>query len=170
MARTRFTVPHDLAQLLRTDNYPGMIPAESIPMRGFIYHHGGEFDELWFDFRVGEAANPGDQVEEAVRRVWAKVTRMRPDMVAWKAPDQATIVEAKEELENSGIWQLKTYADAYRAEFPAHKVRLVAVAQRANQTALNLAREAGVAVYLYTMASGIPDIAATPLEGDANGV
>lgn len=168
--RKAFTMPGDLPQLLTMENYPGMIPIESRPLRAFLQRHGATFEEIRFDVRLGEGVQLAADADPVLRRTWELITRMRVDAMGWTAPNQATLIECKQSLANDGIWQLLTYRDEYRREFPDHVLRLVAVAEFATPTARTLAQNSGVAVYLYEFAADTPDVSATGAEvanGDA---
>lgn len=170
MPRKTYTMPADLDQLLRTYTYPGMVPEESKPLRQWLARYADQYDEIRFDYRVGEGEKADDQADAAVRRAIEQGTRMRVDALAWKAPDQATIVEAKEQWENAAVWQLQGYRDALIADQPSWKIRLVGVAQSATSTATELSKRAGVALYLYEFPPGFVDVTAPADEERADGI
>lgn len=148
----------DRERLLRMENYPGMIPAESRVLRQFIRAHGARFDEFRFNVRIGEGVDPGPNIEIGLRRAWQQITKARPDTVAYKHPHDATLIEVKEAFTNEAVWQLLAYRDLYMAAFPNDRVRLVGVAQLAPPTARALASSQGIAVVLYTFSSPAVDV------------
>lgn len=152
------TIIADRERLLRMENYPGMIPAESRVLRQFIRNHGARWDEFRFNVRIGEGVQAGAEFDAGLRRAWEQLTKARPDTVAFKAPDQATLIEVKEAWTNEAVWQLLAYRDLYMAAFPEHRVQLIGVAQLAPPTARQLAASQGIALVLYTFPSSAVDI------------
>lgn len=151
------TVITDRAWLLRMENYPGMIPAESRVLRQFIHHQGGRFDEFRFNVRIGDGVTTTEDVDPKLAAAWEQITKARPDSVAFKHPNDATIVEVKEAFTNEAVWQLLAYRDLYVKAFPDHTVRLAGVAQLATPTARILAAAQGIALFLYKFPPGTVD-------------
>ncbi len=169
--RTVFTLPEDLEQLARMDAYPGVIPEESRPLREFLKRHGARFfQEIRFDVRVGPSGDARGATHPETRKAWEHVTRMRVDAVGFRPPNDATLIEAKHFLGNDGVWQLLAYRDAYSTEFPSHLLRLVLVAEAATLTAVTLAQQNGIAVFLYTFAPDTIDVTAPATEERASGI
>lgn len=169
--RKVFDIPVDLEQLARLSTYPGVSPEETRPLREFVKRYAARwFDQVRFDVRVGVGELAPDQPDQAKRRAVEEGTRMRVDALGWRAPNEATIIEAKVALENAGVWQLLGYRDAYVAEFPDHKVRLVMVAEDATATARNLCANSGIGLYLYRFPRNTIDIGAPAREDSSSGV
>ena len=148
----------DRARLARTV-YPGMIESESRVLRQFVLHHGSEYDELRFNVRIGEGVDARSFVSVDAARAYEQLTKARPDTIAFRHPDQATIVEAKDVWTNEAVWQLLGYRDLYRGAFPDHRVALVGIAAAALPTAINLSRMNGIRVLVYELRDGAPDVA-----------
>jgi hypothetical protein len=153
--------PPNLAELLDTRNYPGMIPDESRILRAFIAIHGAEYDAFKFNERLGEGIWLPAHVPEKDRRDWERNTRARPDVIGWLAPNRADIIEAKQQATLETIWQVLAYFDLYVAAFPTQDVHAVIVAETATPNAITLAQNRHVRMFLYTF---MPD---TPLEPGA---
>lgn len=169
--RKIFDIPVDLEQLARLDAYPGISPEETRPLRVFITKYAARWwTEIRFDVRVGVGELAPDQADLAKRRAVEQGTRMRMDALGWRAPNEATLIEAKVVLANDGVWQLLSYRDAYVAEFPDHVVRLVIVAEDATATARNLCATNGIGLYLYRFPANTPDVAAPASEVAPDGV
>jgi len=148
--------PPNLAQLLETRVYPGMIEPESRILRAFIATHGAEYDELLFDERVGPGVVLGDHLPEKDRRDWERRTKARADCIAVTRPDRALVIEVKEQATLEAIWQVLSYAELYAPAHPSHQVRAAIVAAAATPAARVVAGERGVALYLYTLPAAAP--------------
>lgn len=169
--RKVFSIPVDLEQLARMANYPGMDVHEVRPLREFIKRYAANhFNEVRFDVRVGVGESADDVADPAVKKAIVEGTRMRLDCVGWRAPNEATLIEAKLELGNYGVWQLLGYRDAYVEEHPDHVVRLVIVAEAASSTAQNLCANHGIGLYLYRFPDNTIDVAAPAREVPPDGV
>jgi hypothetical protein len=168
--RSVFTLPADLDQLLRMAVYPAMIESESRPLRAWIRKYGVNFNELRFDVRLGPGGQADETNDPATRKAWEHITRMRLDVLGWKAPNVATLIECKDTLGNDGVWQLLAYRDAYVSDHPTDEVRLQLVAAAATASAVQLAQRYGIAVSLWAFGSSAVDVAAPATENTPNGV
>lgn len=168
--RSVFRLPEDLDQLSRLVAYPGMIADESRPLRAFIRKYYREFDELRFNVRVGPGESAPEGSDDALRRAIEQGTRMRLDCVAWKAPNVATLIEAKKDAQNDAVWQLLAYRDHYVSDHPSEVVRLIIVAESATLSARTIAAANGITVALFVFAGDSPDIDAIPTTEARNGV
>lgn len=148
----------DRDQLLGMTVYPGMDPAESRVLRQYIRRRGDGVAEWRFNVRIGEGRDAGADVDEATRRAWRELTKARTDVVAWRPPNAATVVEAKDVWTNEAVWQLLGYRDLYRTTFPGHTITLHGVARDASPTSITLARSQGIALYLYDLPPAGVDI------------
>jgi hypothetical protein len=148
--------PPNLAALLDTRVYPGMIEPESRLLRAFIAKHGAEYDEFQFEVRVGPGTILGDHIPEKDRRDWERRTMARPDCVAIIHPFRVTIIEVKEQATLETIWQVLAYAELYLPAHPSHQVWAAIVAAAATPAARVLAGVRGVALYLYTVFPALP--------------
>ena len=138
--RSLMAPPANLEQLLEPRVYPGMIAAESRVLRAWLALHGAAYDEILFETRVGVGAQLPASVPERDRQWWAERTKLRPDVICWRAPNVADIVEVKETADNSAIWQVLSYRDAYVAAFPDRHTRPLivcsAITDQARQVAI----------------------------------
>jgi len=148
--------PANLAELLDTRVYPGMIETESRILRAFIRAHGAGYDELRFNERLGEGVILQNPASEKDRRDWERRTKARPDVIAWLAPNVATIVEVKEQATLETIWQVLSYVELYAKSFPGHQARAAIVAGAITLNARELAPSRGVDVFLYTIPASAP--------------
>lgn len=148
--------PSNLAELLDTRVYPGMIEPESRILRAFIAKHGAEYDEFRFNERVGPGVVLGEHIPEKDRRDWERRTKARPDVIAWREPNQALIIEVKEQATLESIWQVKSYLELYATSFPTHKAVAAIVAATATPAAMTLTQLQGVHMFIYRPKAGDP--------------
>ena len=148
--------PSNLVELLETRVYPGMIEPESRILRAFIRKYGPTFDEFRFDQRVGPGVVLADYIPEKDRRDWERRTKARPDVIAWREPNEALIIEVKEQATLEACWQVLSYTELYGASFPSHRVRAAIVATEATLTARQLAPVRGVDLYLFSFPASSP--------------
>jgi len=148
--------PPNLAELLETRVYHGMIEPESRLLRAFIAAHGAEYDAFVFEERVGPGVMLGEHIPEKDRRNWERRTKARPDCVAVTAPDRALLIEVKEQATLEAMWQVITYAELYAPEHPSHQVRCALVAAGATPGARAIAGMRGVALFLYALNAAAP--------------
>lgn len=168
--RKVFALPDDLDQLGWLAVYPGLIAAETRPMRAFIRTYHRDFDEIRFDVRVGPGESAPDDADDSLRRAIEQGTRMRMDAVAFKRPNVATLIEAKQDAANDAVWQLLAYRDHYVAEHPDEIIRLVIVAESATLSARTIAAAHGITLALFAFASPAADVSATPTQEGPDGV
>jgi hypothetical protein len=135
-----------------------MIESESRVLRQYIARHLADYDEWRFNVRIGEGVDASEIVSPDAARAFAELTKARPDTVAFKFPDLATIVEVKDAFTNEAVWQILSYRDLYKAAFPEHRIALVGLGAHATPGALNLARMNGIRVFVYAMPAGAPDV------------
>lgn len=143
--------PPNLAELLETLNFPGMVIDESRILRAYLLKHGADYDEIRFNERLGEGVVLANAATEKDREDWRRRTMARPDVIAWRAPDLATVIEAKVQATNETVWQVLSYLDLYSSANPSHRVNAVIVCAGATPNAITLARARQVWVYVYTL-------------------
>jgi len=134
----------ELYRLVDRVTLPGINPEEVPVTREWIRRYGREFDELRFNVRVGVGITLEGPYPQKLKDDWFQRTRMKPDLVAYTAPNQSTIVEAKVQWLNDAVWQLLHYRDLYAAEFPEHEIRLVGVCQAYTPQSARLASDSGI--------------------------
>lgn len=154
----------DRDRLLGMAVYPGMVPEESRVLRQYIRRHGDGVAEWRFNVRIGEGVQLPADADDALRKSWEALTKARTDVVAFRPPNAATIVEAKDHWTNEAVWQLLGYRDLYKDTFPLHVVTLHGVARTASPTSKALARKAGITLYLYDLPPAGVDIHETAAE------
>lgn len=141
--------PANLAELLNTRIFPAMTAPESRLVRAYLQRHGAEWDEASVTTRVGPGVIlPPHITDQKARADWEQRTRARPDLVLRSGP-RAAIVEAKEQATNEAIWQVLSYRDLYRAEFPNVEVLPIVICETATPTAVQLAGSMGVQMIEY---------------------
>jgi hypothetical protein len=148
--------PPNLAALLETKIFPGMSAGESKILRAWIASHGNEWDSLDVEARLGAGKLLPPHHDEKFRADWEQRTRARPDLIAKRAPNQAAIVEAKEQATSEAIWQVLGYRDLYVAEFPQHQVQPIVVCEEAHPTAVAVAKGQNVTIYIYDFPPELP--------------
>lgn len=141
--------PPNLADLLARRIYPGMSQAESRILRSWIGNHGAEWDAINVEPRLGAGVLLSPHYDQKFRADWEQRTRARPDCIATRAPDQALIIEAKEQATSEAVWQVLAYRDLYRAEFPAARILTLIVCAEAHPTAVAVAVGQGVRIVRY---------------------
>lgn len=148
--------PPNLAELLETRVYAGMIEPESRVLRAFLAKHGAEYDALIFGVKLGPGVVLGDHIPEKDRRDWERRTKARPDCIAMLGGDRALVIEVKEQATLEAISQVLSYAELYGIEHPSHQVNAAIVAAAATPAAKTVAGMRGVAMYLYTLPAAAP--------------
>ena len=148
--------PPNLAELLETVNFPGMVVDESRILRAFLSKHGADYDEIRFNQRLGEGIVLANAASDKDREDWRRRTMARPDVIAWLAPDNAAIIEAKVQATNETIWQVRGYQDLYSKENPRHRVQSIIVCEGATPNAITLARAQQVWIYVYALDADRP--------------
>ena len=143
--------PPNLAELLDTKIFPGMSMRESRILHAWLERRGADWDAIRVDVKLG----PGKQLQsphfdQKFREDWERRTRARPDCVATKG-NTAAIVEAKEYATNEAIWQVLSYVDLYKGDFPGVTVQPIVICEDAAPTALVTAGQRGVQVLKYVI-------------------
>lgn len=159
------TFPREqLDRLVDRTSLPGIDPTELRVTREWIRREGSQYDELRFNVRVGDGVALVGDYTEKFKADWLERTRLRLDLVAWTAPASATLVESKVLWTNDAVWQLLSYRDQYRVEFPDHGVRLVGVCEAYTPSAATLAGGFGIRLHVYGFPDDLPLAAATTEE------
>lgn len=143
--------PPDLADLLARRIFPGMSQRETRILKSWMSAHGAEWDSLDVEGRLGAGKLLAPHYSEKERRDWERRTRARPDCICRRAPNRALIIEAKEFCTNEGIWQVRSYGDLYKVEFPTDGLELLVVCEDAHPTAIAIAPGQGVRILRYVI-------------------
>lgn len=150
-----------LEDLIRRDALPGIDATEVRVVREFLRRYGANYREYRFNVRVGEGTKLVGDYTEKFAAYWERVTQMRMDLVCWNPPNQATLVEAKVQWANDGVWQLLSYRDAYARDTNDEIVALVGVAEAYTPSARQLASDRGIRLYIYGFPPALPAAPAT---------
>lgn len=151
----------ELYRLTDRATLPGISQEEVPALREWIRREGAKYDELRFNVRVGIGIRLEGTFAEKFRDDWEQRTRMKPDLVAWSAPNFVTIVEAKVQWQNDAVWQLLHYRDLYIDEFPEASMALVGVCEAYTPQALRLANTSGIRLHVYGFPGDLPLAPAT---------
>lgn len=154
----------ELYRLVSRVSYPGVDANEHRSIRQWIRREGIKYEELRFNVRVGAGVKLEGGSADKFNRYWEQITRMRLDLLAWNPPNEATIVEAKVAWTNDAVWQLLSYRDAYRVEFPEHNISLVGVCEAYSPNARQLASDQGIRLHVYTFADPLPQADASSVD------
>jgi RecB family endonuclease NucS len=156
VALVTFRMPAEIADALAINVYPGMDQYESRILRAWVERHGREYTELRFNERLGAGVVLPETFTAKEREDWARRTKARPDCIAWRDPNLATVIEAKQQATNETVWQVNGYVELYAKDFPGHQVRAVIVAGAATPNARILASSQGVEMFIYTFPANAP--------------
>jgi len=151
----------ELYRLTDRVSLPGINPEEVPATREWIRRYGAQYDELRFNVRVGIGTKLEGAYSEKFKTDWYERTRMKPDLVAFTAPDQSTLIEAKVQWTNDAVWQLLHYRDEYAAEFPAQQIALVGVCEAYTPQAARLASNSGIRLHVFGFPGDLPLAPAT---------
>jgi hypothetical protein len=152
---------NDLALLLIRKAYPERTDGESLVIRAFLQAHLHEFDRLTFGKRVGAGAAIDPSTLPAVQRATAYSSKLRIDLLAWRAT-QPIIIEIKQRVTPASLGQILTYRHHFVEEYPdAGEPELVVAGREGDADTIAALNAHGVTVYLY------PEAVAS---GDATGV
>jgi hypothetical protein len=154
----------ELARLINRSRLPGVDPTEVRVLREWIRREGHRYDELRFNVRVGEGVELQGDYTEKFKADWQQRTRMRLDCVGYNAPRSSTLVEAKVQWTNDAVWQLLSYRDRYRVEFPVHEIALVGVCEAYTPSARLLASDHDIRLFVYGFPGDLPQAAAETAE------
>ena len=135
--------------------YPGMLPPEQAIWRAWIKVHGAEYDEVWYNVRVG----PGIKVDASwpanEQKMAKALTKARIDVVL-RHDDQYTIVEVKQRAGLGAVGQVEGYQVHWQAEnptLPRATLRILTDAMSTSLPAVAVAKE----ILLETVAEPIPN-------------
>lgn len=146
----------ELARLINRATLPGIAPEEVRAVREWIRRNGENYLELRFNVRVGIGHVLEGDYTEKFKADWYERGRPKPDLIAVDAPTTHTILEAKVQLQNDGVWQLLHYRDLYREEFPSLGLNLAIVCEAYTAQAKALAIASGIRLYVYGFPGELP--------------
>lgn len=152
----------ELPRLINRTTLPGVDDREVRVLREWIRRFGEQYDELRFNVRVGAGVQLAGDYPQQFKIDWMNRTKMRLDCVAWNAGDAVTLIEAKVEWTNDAVWQLLSYRDAYRDEFPDASIALAGVCEAYTPQARQLAADQGITLHVFTFAAPPPIAGAAP--------
>ena len=119
--------PPDLDALINTEIYPGIDPYESRVIREYLRRYGFQFDRIDINYKLGEGQAAPENTPEPYRKMWESLTRKRADLICWRDPDRAVIVEAKWVFHLRDVGQLIGYGELFRKQHPQHTASLLAI-------------------------------------------
>lgn len=122
MSTSAFT---SLTTLLALPVYPGVSIDESDVVRDWLRRYGDSCLRFEFGVRVGVSDVAHEMAGEAIDRMWATITRPRPDLVAYQ-PAAALVIEAKVHARMKAVTQVVRYARLFHRDHP-HVPRPLAV-------------------------------------------
>lgn len=141
--------PPNLGQLLQQIQYPGMTFVESEITRAWLNRRGAEYDEIWFNVRMGAGVDPGEEYTEEIRRMAELLTQKRADVVA-RLADQVDLVEVKVRIAFPVIGQLIGYRALWRREHRELPVRrLLAIGRSVVPDAADIIEEQGITIETF---------------------
>lgn len=141
--------PANLGQLLVQIQYPGMTYVESEITRAWLNKRGPEYDEIWFNVRLGAGVDPGEDWTEEIRRMATLLTQKRADIVG-RIGDQVDLMEVKVRIAFPVIGQLIGYRALWRREHPELPVRrLLAIGRSVVVDAAEIIEGEGIAIETF---------------------
>lgn len=114
VSTTAFT---SLTTLLALPVYPGVSIDESDIVRDWLRRYGDTCLRFEFGVRVGVADVAHEMAGEAIDRMWATITRPRPDVVAYQ-PVNVLVIEAKVHARMPAVTQVVRYARLFHRDHP----------------------------------------------------
>lgn len=151
----------ELPRLVNATKYPGVDPTEVRVLREWIRREGDRYDELRFNVRVGAGVQLAGDFTEKFKADWERRTKMRLDCVGFNPPHVVTLVEAKVQWTNDAVWQLLGYRDQYVAEYPEAMIDLAGVCEAYTPSALQLAGDQGIRLFVFGFADTTPASSST---------
>ncbi|MCA1834353.1 MAG: hypothetical protein LC750_16785 [Actinobacteria bacterium] len=146
----------ELFRLVNRASLPGVSPEEVRALREWIRRQGDQYDELRFNVRVGVGVTLEGDYTDKFKGDWFERTRMRPDLVGFRRPSTATLVEGKVQWTNEAVWQLLHYRDLYRDEHPSEAIELVGVCEAFTPQGRALALASAIRLFVYGFPGELP--------------
>lgn len=137
MSTSAFT---SLTTLLALPIYPGVSFDESQVVRDWLRRYGDTCVRFEFGVRVGLSDVAYEMAGEAVDRMWATITRPRPDLVAYQ-PAAALVVEAKVHARMKAVTQVVRYARLFHRDHPRAPRPLAVLICRSHDLGVDVALE-----------------------------
>lgn len=104
--------------ILRSGVVPGTNKQESAIGLAWLQAHWQEWDRVAFNFGLGPGMNLGASVPDYVQRSATASTKPRADIIVYRGPHTAAVVELKERIRGSAMGQVITYAHMLKADNP----------------------------------------------------
>ena len=127
--------------------YAHLRPADVEIWQRFVEQNPGRFKRVFYDFKVGDAADVDEEITTEIKGAWYDLTRWAIDVVA---EDERTIyiVEVKPNANSKAIGQALSYAVLYREEqSPKKRVVPVVLTDTIIKTTARCARGCGVQMW-----------------------
>lgn len=103
--------------LLLLPGYPGVDVNESLVVRDWLRQRGRGFDYFEFNRRLGVVDVATEMRGAPIDRMWALITRPRPDLLAYTATS-CVVIEAKVHARMRAVTQVRRYVRLLRADCP----------------------------------------------------
>jgi len=141
--------PINLGLLLSQIQLPGLTYVESDIAKAWLNAHGAEYDHIWFNPRLGEGTDPGEEYTDEIRRMSILITQKRADIVA-RIGDQVDIIEVKVRVAFGALGQLLGYRTLWRIAHPELPIRrLIAIARAVVPDCQATLDEHGIVIQTY---------------------
>jgi hypothetical protein len=128
---------------------PGLTYDESLIAKAWLRAHCAAFDDIQFNFRLGQGLEPPPGADAAMVQMTQQITTKRADIVAVKGSD-VTLIEVKVRIAFNVIGQLLGYQHLYEQQFPTRRiVRLLAIGCSIAQDAAGAIARQGIDVLLF---------------------
>lgn len=103
--------------LLAMPVYPGVSIEESAVLTDWLRRYGRPRDLCDFNIRVGMVDVASETNGQAIDRMWALITRPRPDLVVYRERE-TIVVEAKVHARMRAVTQVRRYVRLLRRDRP----------------------------------------------------
>lgn len=128
-------------------DYPHMRPHDEAIWTRFIRKNPGRFEQVFYDFRVGDPADVDQEVDQNVMQAWHDLTRWACDVIA--EDDQAIYtIEVKPNANAKALGQALAYMVLYQRDHaPAKPVVPVVLTDAIANTTREAAKQMGVLLW-----------------------
>lgn len=146
--------------LLLLPGYPGVDFDESEIVRDWLRHYGGGFDRFEFNRRLGVMDVATEMSGAAVDRMWALITRPRPDLLAYTSTS-CLVIEAKVHARMRAVTQVQRYVRLLRRDCPGLTHVMPELICRSCDLGVERAmQQAGGALWLFPRPGHAPEVSA----------
>lgn len=100
--------------------YPHLLPADIALWDRFLTANPNRFEELYYDIRVGDGRDPGQDYAPNIRRMAIDLSQRRIDAIGI-TPDEIYIIEISTRPGLKALGQLMAYPTLYAQKYPTNK-------------------------------------------------